>query len=264
MGIKDWFKEEKKEDVNFPKGLKWIYVSLVCYFEGTKKEITKIAEDITNIIDNTHSIINEKGDYVGYINPYLNLNHASLSICEQGKITNKVNLYERVHIPHEAKTFFPKGFPDKKSILTLNLSRKFYPLIQKSDKGWKLTFVPEKISKKDETNLYSIENLNNDLWILAGASNLICEKYGILISEERPTYNPIMLTGAPAIELHDHLLIIIYHVHDRIASEKNNQELDKFVLGNKESIFDVIKNISKHQPKSEWVKEVKKLIEDEK
>ena len=74
-------------------------------------------------------------------------------------------------------------------------------------------------------------------------------------------YNPIIIEDAPALELHDHLLIIKYHVHDRIKFSKKNPKLDKFVWGNGEIVFDVIKKISKHEPNSVWTKKVKNLLE---
>ncbi len=246
MVFKRFFTKSKQEENSFPEGLKWIYVSFVMYFKGTKKEINKIAEDITNIINNTHSILNKKGQVLGYVNPYLNLNMVSVSMSEEGKIKNVPNL----------------NCGGSKEMTSLNLSRTFYPIIEKVDKRWKLTFVPEKTKKEDKTNLYSIENLNNDLWILAGASNLICEKYDIIIHEEKPTYNPIILGDAPGIELHDHLLIIKYHVHDAIKFFKKNPKMYDFVLGHGETIFEIIKKISKHEPKSEWTKKVKNLLEE--
>ena len=237
--------ESKQEENSFPEGLKWIYVSFVMYFEGTKKEIIKIAEDITKIINNTHSVLDKSGQMLGYVNPYLNLNMVSVSMSENGKIKNVPNL----------------NCGGSKEMTSLNLSRTFYPIIEKVDKRWRLTFLPEKTKKEDKTNLYSIENLNNDLWMLAGASNLICEKYRIMIKEEKSTYNPIIIEDAPALELHDHLLIMKYHVHDRIKFSKKNPKLDKFVWGNGEIVFDVIKKISKHEPNSVWTKKVKNLLE---
>ena len=265
--FKDLFTSEEEKIIQskygdkMPDGLKWIFVSLVVNFEGpSKKEIEKIALDITNIINNTHGIVNEQGEYAGYTNPYLGMNLASGSALEDGKIRNIVNLYSRVPIPKATHKFFPKGFPRGKELLVLSPSRPFYPVIEKEGKKWKIIFVASKTSKKDKTNLHSIENLSNDLWVLAGASNLICERYNLPIPEERPTYNPIMLSGYPAIELHDHLLVIKYHVHDRLASAVKNPELDKAVLGNGETILDVIKKVSKTQPNSVWAKDVKKLL----
>jgi len=239
------FFTKKKEENNFPDGLKWIYVSFVMYFEKNKKEITKIAEDITNIINNTHSVTNKNSKILGYVNPYVNLNMVSVSMSENGQIKNVPNI----------------NCGDNKEFISLNISRSFYPFIEKVGKRWRLTFIPEKTEKEDQTNLYSIENLNNDLWMLAGASNIICEKYAIRIDEEKSTCDPIILDSAPALELHDHLLIIKYHVHDRIQFSKKNPKLDNFVLGNGETIFDIIKKISKNEPNSEWTKKVKKLLE---
>lgn len=239
--------DEKSKREESHEGLKWIHVSLVVYFEGTKKQILEIAEDITNIINNTHSVMNLKGQVYGYINPYLGLNVPSGMCIKKGRIKNVPLLVS----------------DSPKELIISSLTRPFYPIIEKTGERWKLIFVPEKTSKKDKTNLYSIENLSYDLWILAGASNLICERYGVIIGEERPSYTPIMIDGLPAIELHDHLLVIRYFVHDRIANARKNPELDDLVLGHGESIFDVIRRISKHEPNSEWAKSAKKFLDRE-
>jgi len=71
-----------------------------------------------------------------------------------------------------------------------------------------------------------------------------------------------MIEGVPAIELFDHLLRIKYRVQDRIACARKNPELDDFVLGHGESIFDVVRKISKHEPNSEWTKSAKKFLDE--
>jgi len=37
--------------------------------------------------------------------------------------------------------------------------------------------------------------------MLCGATNLICEKYKILIKKEKPSFTPIVQNGIPLIEL---------------------------------------------------------------
>jgi len=100
------------------------------------------------------------------------------------------------------------------------------------------------------------------LSILAVASNLICEKYGIKIDKEEPTYNPIMLSGAPALEYHDHLWLIKYHIHDRLNFAKSYPNQDKSFLGGSETIYEIIDKIYKSEPNSKWVLKVKKLLAD--
>jgi len=246
MILKNLFSKRKQKDV-FPDYLKWIDVSFVVCIQGTKREIEKIAEDITNIINNTHSVANKKGEIVGYVNPYTNFNIVSVSQNKNGNIKNIPNLYADVG----------------NTPILLNISRNFYPVIKNNGSQWRLTFIPEKVKSEDKTNLYSFENFNIDLWMLAGASNIICEKYKIPITEERMTYKPILLDGIPALEVHDHLLIIKYHVIDRIKFLRKNEKLEKSVLGNGETIFEIIKRISKTEFDSEWVMKAKILLKEQ-
>ena len=57
---------------------KWITVYFSIYFqrhENDKKEgIENIAIDLTSIVNNTHSLFAENGEFLGCINPYLQIN----------------------------------------------------------------------------------------------------------------------------------------------------------------------------------------------
>jgi len=147
-----------------------------------------------------------------------------------------------------------------------HLTRVFYPNVKKTEDGWEITILPLKEPLKEslnEVNLYSLENLNHDLWILAGASDFICKRYNIKITEERSGFTPLIENQIPIIESHAHLLIIKYSIQDRIESAKENPDLDKFVLDNNtQDVFKLINFISKKQPDSEWVKAVKKILSD--
>lgn len=225
---------------------KWLYVSFVVYFSDkmSDTEIDNIGEDITNIVNNTHSIFNSKHKFVGHINPYLGID----SILTYEKATE--------------------------DMVMGHLTRGFSPIIDITERGWKINILPLKDPHRtytnirdcddlhyniiNDVNLYSLENLDNDMWILAGASNFICEKYGIEITEEHPSFNPL-IDQIPIIELHDHLLVIKYSIQDRIESAKENPDLDKFILGqNAQDVFELIDLISMKEPNSNWVKAVKK------
>lgn len=257
MGLFDLFKNKDKVIKKLsPAGLKWISISLVIYFTGTKKEIEKITEDILDIINNTHSILNSKGELRGHVNPYLGINLASGFIKEKGSIRHVTSLYPITRIP--AHSYLIPDSMAKDQIVTLDLSRPFTGIIKKMDKdNWKLTFVPIKTNKEDKTNLYSLPNLHHDFWELAAASDFICEKYNIAISQEEPTFNPLILDGAPALEFHDHLIIITYHLHDRVVSAQDYPELDDAVFKSHGSPKEIINKIGKAEPNSEWAKIVK-------
>ena len=45
MVFKRFFTKSKQEENSFPEGLKWIYVSFVMYFEGTKKQYPDVKFD---------------------------------------------------------------------------------------------------------------------------------------------------------------------------------------------------------------------------
>ena len=242
--IKNMF--SKKENKKIKYANKWIHIKLVTYFDGklTKKEITQIAEDIVNIVLNTHSVVGKDGNVTGYVNPYVGLNVVSVSKSEKGIIKSVPNLY------------------DSSPKISKDLSREFSPIIEKKNDRWKISIIPQP-NKSGTNNLYSLEMLSHDIWPLAGATNIVCEKYQIPIKEERPTFNPIIIDGVPCVEVHDHLFIIAYFVADRLKYEKENPELDKSVLGiGFKSFNELIKLISKNQPNSEWVKKVKKIQEE--
>ena len=160
MGLFSIFKSKKKSAIEenkpskekIPIGLKWISVSMVMYFEGTKKEIEKITEDIFRIINNTHSMINYKGELVGHVNPYLGINLASGFTSDNGRVRHITSLYPIVKLP--AFTYIMNKPMNKNEMVNLDLSRPYTGIISKLDKDkWKLTFVPIKTNKKDKTNL---------------------------------------------------------------------------------------------------------------
>lgn len=244
---------------------KWLYVSLVINLgEGhSDKEVNEIAEDMANIVNNTHSVLYcDKFDTnhinkVGLVNPYLGINYVSIFKREKGKI-----------IPHPLISDGAYEEPKTGGNLTL----RFYPMIEKYGKDWIVTILPLKDPNLDEGNtyitgnglkikvgFYSLENLNYDVWILAGSSDFICYKYNLELSSELVTYTPLMEDGEPVIERHDHLLIIKYRIEDRIEYAKQNLALDKHVIGHDFDVFGLINFISKKEPDSDWSKAVKKF-----
>jgi len=236
---------------------KWLYVSLVINLgEGhSDKEVNEIAEDMTNIVNNTHSVLNSENEIIGLVNPHLGINYVSRFESKTGKIIPQPFIGDK-----------------QKEMILGNLTRRFYPMIEKYGKGWIVTILPLKDPNLDEGNtcttgnglkikvdFYSLENLNYDLWILAGSSDFICYKYNLELSSEFLTYTPLMEDGEPVIERHDHLLIIKYRIEDRIEYAKQNLALDKQVIGHDFDVFGLINFISKKEPDSDWSKAVKKF-----
>lgn len=223
---------------------KWLYVSLVINLgEGhADKEVNEITEDMANIVNNTHSVLNSENKIIGLVNPHLGINYVSRFESKQGKI-----------IPQ------PLIVDKQKKIILGNLTRRFYPKIEKYGKDWIVTILPLKEPNLDKIDLYSLENLNYDLWILAGSSDFICYKYNLELSNEFVSYTPLMEDGEPVIERHDHLLVIKYRIENRIEFSKQNLALDKKVIGNDFDVFELINFISRKEPDSDWSKAVKKF-----
>ena len=64
-----------RKDLN-QKLKKWITIYFSIYFrkhQNDREGIKKTAVDITSIINNTHSLFAENGDFLGCINPYLQI-----------------------------------------------------------------------------------------------------------------------------------------------------------------------------------------------
>ena len=64
-------------------GPNWFDISFVMYFEVSKEDIIKIAEDVVDIINNTESFRDSKGELIGFINKYLNIN---MPQCIEGEL----------------------------------------------------------------------------------------------------------------------------------------------------------------------------------
>lgn len=227
--------------------IKWIYASLIVEFgkKNSKSDIEDIAKDICQIVNNTHSVFSKSGEPIGYLNPYLNLNTLTISQFKDGKVLNVPNL----HATKPNKSYFTQ------------ITREFNYLMNEDNHHYNITIVPmtDDFSRVD---LHSLENLDNDFWILAGASNLICEKYQIDMHSETPTFKSFTVDDFPCIEMHEQLLVIKYSLENRILYSRDKPNLDKHVLGHdKVDVFRLINDLISIVNDKEWTDSVKPLIE---
>jgi hypothetical protein len=241
MSIKDFFIKQKSpqsEDAkksNTQYAPKWIMTSfdISTSNEMTKDEVNKVAEDMALIVNNTHGISNTKNEFIGFINPYLNIDCISTADNQVVMCNQHSALIDRT----VSKTFIPTVFE-----LT-------DPAISDT---WQIILAPYKAPEYNEVDLYSIDRLDNDMYMLAGASNFICNRYGISIGNEKPIDAAIVKNDIPLIRHSDHLIVHEYNVLNRLECAQNNPDLDKSVLGSGHyTIFefiDEVKRNKKHDP----------------
>ncbi|NPE31391.1 hypothetical protein HNV12_26230 [Methanococcoides sp. SA1] len=249
MSIRDFFKKRNSFKLDVFKepekqyAPKWITVSLVMSTSNKmpKETINDVAEDMANIVNNTHAIFNDKSECHGYINPYLQIDYVSMN--------NQVVMCE-----------------SSKMLLDKPVSKTFVPMVidldnSESDDVWEIILAPCKESTYDDVDIYSLERLSIEMFILAGASDFICNKYGITIEDEKPTYEAIVRDNIPYLRHRDHLIVLEYSVFDRMEYATKSLDLDKFVLGTGcHTIFDFIDEIrtcKKHDPI--WIEWLQKI-----
>ncbi len=224
-------KKEKPAENQISTATKWIQVDLEISFSDkvTKKKITEIANDISTIILNTHALMNLKNECLGVYNPYLK--------------QNAVLTYEKM-----------------KNIQDFTISRKFYPTYQKIKGGWKLIFFAVDNWENHQIDLYSLERFAHESCALNGAVGFIAQKYN-LGSDAKMYSKPIVMEGEPCVESHLGMYKLSYNIRNRMASAKNNPELDKKFLGNGvETVSEFINAIEKEKLNPQWTKLIKKLL----
>ncbi|MDD4083730.1 MAG: hypothetical protein PHD05_10140 [Sphaerochaetaceae bacterium] len=213
-----------------------VFIEFTCPKDLKKSEITKIAEDVYNILYNTQSIFNENGEFVDCINPYLGFN----LISSNGGV---------------------EGYPINP------ISKPFEPIFKKEKNGeTKITFYP--IKNKKEIDLYSLPRFHQDGYSIFNACKWIAEKYSI---QDRTCGEAFLQTGfvggQPTLEKTQGLLHLKYLVSERIKNAKVMPELDKIVFA--EDIFTTIAKLKKDSKEvtlskisKEWFEKVEELIEN--
>jgi hypothetical protein len=220
-------------------GKKWITVYFSIYFKKNENdggEIERTAIDITSIINNTHSMFEKNGDFLGCENPYLNIGVLSESAF---------------HRPHTIMV----------------LSKIFKCTIKELPDQYHLIFHPVK-ENSDEFDLYSLERLCYDMYILGHASDYISNRYQITVNTSQNSYNPEMMKDdqgmdVPLIAHFVRLLVYRYPVKERFEFQKEKPALDTWLFGGGIEPFNYqINDIRKKQPNSEWTKKVNEIIGD--
>ena len=220
---------------------KWITVYFSIYFqrhENDKKEgIENIAIDLTSIINNTHSLFAENGEFLGCINPYLQIN----------------------------ALFSESGIPPH---LKRDLDKTFKCSIRESPEQYQLVIHPVKENTND-FDLYPLETLCYDMYILGHASDYISNRYQLTMHTMQPTFNaeinnfPDYGKDIPCIAHFIRLLVYRYTVEERFEFQKIKPTLDTWLFGGGSmTFFNQIDTIKREQPNSEWIKKVNEIIGD--
>jgi hypothetical protein len=220
---------------------KWITLYFSIYFRkvpNDREGIEKIAIDITSIINNTHSLFTENGDFLGCVNPYLRIDTI---FSESG---------ERPH-------------------LKMDLEKIFKCSIREYQDQYQLIIHPTK-ENSEEIDLYSLENLCYDMYILGHASDFIANRYQIKVHTIESTFNPEIMSDIPGygknvpfISHFTRLLVYRYPVKERFEFQKQKPILDTWLFGGGSMTFShQIDTIRRNQPNSEWTEKVSEIIGD--
>jgi len=217
------------------QGNKFIQVSIeFAGFKGLKNsEITKVADDISNILYNTQSVFYKNGEWIGCINPYLGITVININ----------GNIEECGMRP---------------------ISKPFKPFLTKEKDGeTKITFYPMRDKKR--MDLYSLPRFHQDGYSIYNACKWINEKYSIQGGEfglKQDTAD--LINGEPAIEKIEGILHMKYLVSERIENAKIMPELDKLVFTDdvNETISKLIRSNKKeklNKYQKEWITKVEKI-----
>jgi len=223
---------------------KWIYVYYSIYFpnDNDKQSIENIAADMTLIINNTKAMFfGQMEEFMGCINPYLEIDSVL------------------VQKPSE-----------KASMMMINLEKKFKYSVIELPEQYHIVIQPFK-PNSDEIDLYSLERLCFDMYMLGHASDYISKRYPITVHNlTQSSFNPEMMkddqcTDVPLIAHFIRLLVYRYSVKERFDFQKEKQILDTWIFGGgQDTFFDQIDKIRNTQPTIEWTKKVNEIVGDTK
>lgn len=213
---------------------KWISVYFSIYFkkhQNDQEGIEKTAIDITSIINNTHSLFAENGDFLGCINPYLQID----------------------------SIFSESGIPP---YMKRDLDKIFKCSIRELPDQYQLIIHPIK-ENPNEIDLYPLETLCYDMYILGHASDYISNRYQLTVHTREGSCNPELLNHVPYITHFIRLLVYKYSVEDRFEFQKNKPQLDMWLIGGGvQTFYDLIDKIRKSEPNTQWTKKVNEIIGD--
>lgn len=208
-----------------------VYLSIFLSKSIPESRIKETGKEMSLIVNNSQSVFTEdRSSYLGCLNSYLGVNEVS---CENP--------------PDTLISFKSKEYQSR------------YEFSKNRDQ-WHIYVYPVK-EGSDEPDLYSLERLSYDLFILAFCSRIIEEKYNLEIQVRNGSCNPEMINKIPYLIHFKELLVFQYKVADRYNYQSKNPGLDKFVLGgNIQTFHELINEIMENEPKSEWTKLVKTII----
>jgi len=219
---------------------KWIHVYYSIYFpkENPKQNIENAAADMTLIVNNTKAMfLGQTEEFVGCINPYLKID----SVLVQT--------------------------PSHKPMMMINLEKSFKYTINESSQQYQIIIQPFK-QNSNEIDLYSLERLCFDMYMLGHASDYISKRYPITVhNTSQSSFNPEMMNDdqgkeIPLLAHFIRLLVYRYPIKERFDFQKEKSILDTWLFGGGSMTFEnQINMIRRNQPNSEWTKNVNEIID---
>jgi len=222
---------------------KWIHVYYSIYFskEHDKHKVEQAAADMTAIINNTKAMFfGQMEEFMGCVNPYLGIDSVLVQKFSQ------------------------------KDVMTIDLEKNFKYSVVELPNQYQIVVQPFK-PNSDEIDLYSLERLCFDMYMLGHASDYISKRYPIEVhnitqstsSPEMISYIPGNGKDVPFISHYIRLLVFRYPVIERFEFQKVKSILDTWLFGGGSMTFsNQINIIRKNQPNSEWTKKVSEMIGD--
>lgn len=218
---------------------KWIYVYYSIYFskDNPKQNIENAAADMTLIVNNTKAMFfGQTEEFVGCINPYLKIDSVMVQTSSQ------------------------------KPMMMINLEKSFKYTVNELPQQYQIIIQPFK-QNSDEIDLYSLERLCFDMYMLGHASDYISKRYPInMHNVSQSSFNPEMMKDdngneIPLLAHFIRLLVYRYSVRERFDFQKEKSILDTWLFGGGDLTFDnQIDMIRRNQPNCEWTKKVNEII----
>jgi len=194
-------------------------------------DVLEVATTLTKILQNTIALWDKNGDFLGCINTYIG---------------------DSLLLDHEPEPTTPYS----------SLSKTFVPKIQKTDLGWEIDILPLKRPNFDEVDLYSLNNLHRDMWMIVGAWKYIAKKLQVNSEVKDWEFKIFLIENVPCVELFYGFFSIQYDMYNRILCARAFPDMDKWVLGQGlHTVNDLIDQVSKKEPNSKWLKNVDNFID---
>lgn len=221
---------KQKNVILAPKWLN-VRIEVLLHSSAKKKEIEKKAQEIYEIVINTHCTYTLDGKYLGATNPKIGIN--TLMTVET----------------------FGNEMIRRKLSLPYNYN------LKKEGDHWRIIIFPIN-PQSHKQDMYSLELLSYDVDALLASNRWIAQKYGIKLGEhpDRAIFIPDILDNQLHLTMHHQLIVIDYFMLHRLEFQQRAPEIDRNILGmgmgTAEDLLDFIVRQEKESPVGEKAKEL--------